>query len=283
MRRVDNGTRVPSLVSTRIRWCACALLFAACQAPPPPKDRAEPARFAVESDVANAAGSAKDDGAKDAKPEAPPAPPVAAEVKAPDDEAAPPRERDKRLLDPILANETAPERFTVLLDTTAGPIHLDLRRSWAPRGVDRFYNLVRIGFFDGASFFRVVPGFVAQVGIAADPAVSRAWRTQRIADDPVTQTNVSGMVSFATSGKNSRTTQLFINLADNTRLDAMGFAPIGRIRELDVARKLYSGYGEAPVQARIEREGDGYLRAQFPKLDAIKRATIADERPVRIR
>jgi peptidyl-prolyl cis-trans isomerase A (cyclophilin A) len=151
--------------------------------------------------------------------------------------------------------------------------------------VDRLYNLARLGYFDGNAFFRVVEGFVAQVGIHGDPAVNRVWRARSIEDDPVAQSNVRGMVSFAASGKKSRTTQIFISLADNAGLDRLGFAPLGRVRELDIAQKLYAGYGEAapagrgPSQTRIQREGNAYLKAEFPNLDYIERAVIEDERP----
>jgi peptidyl-prolyl cis-trans isomerase A (cyclophilin A) len=187
------------------------------------------------------------------------------------------------LLEPERAKETAPERFTAVLHTTQGELHVDVRRSWAPNGADRFYNLVKAGFFDGVAFFRVVAGFMAQTGLHGEPAVNTAWRGQMIADDPVTQSNVPGMMSFAASGPNTRTTQVFINLAANERLDAMGFAPFGRVRELDVAQKLFAGYGEGapmgsgPMQQRIQREGNRYLKAEFPKLDYIERATIENE------
>jgi len=182
---------------------------------------------------------------------------------------------------------TAPERFTVLLDTTKGEIHVDVRRSWAPHGADRFYNLVRAGYFDGNVFFRVLDGFVAQVGLHGDPKVNDVFRSRTIPDDPPMQSNVPGMVSFATSGKDTRTTQFFIDLGDNARLDKLGFAPFGRAREIEIARALYSGYGEGapagrgPMQARIQREGNAYLTAEFPKLDSIKRASVVDEKPAR--
>jgi peptidyl-prolyl cis-trans isomerase A (cyclophilin A) len=194
------------------------------------------------------------------------------------------RELDPKLLDPRLASETAPERFTVTFETTRGDLHLDVRRSWAPNGADRMYNLVRAGYFDDTAFFRVVDGFIAQVGISGMPQVNSAWRGARIDDDAVAQSNARGTLSFAAGGKNTRTTQVFINLSDNPQLDGMGFAPIGRIRELDVAQKLYAGYGEGapsgrgPAQARIQREGNAYLKASFPELDYIKRATVSDEK-----
>lgn len=192
-------------------------------------------------------------------------------------------DRHPGLLDPSQARFTAPERFTVVLDTTEGPIEIDVRRSWAPGGVDRFYSLVKIGYFDDTAFFRVISGFMAQVGIHGEPEVNRAWRMQRIEDDPVSQSNTRGMVSFATSGRNSRVNQFFINFGDNARLDPMGFAPIGRVRDMAVVDKLFAGYGEGapagrgPLQGRMQSEGNAYLRAEFPELDYIRKAYIAEE------
>jgi peptidyl-prolyl cis-trans isomerase A (cyclophilin A) len=170
----------------------------------------------------------------------------------------------------------------VLFETTKGDLYLDVRRSWAPLGADRFFNLVKLGFFDDIALFRVIDGFVAQGGLHGSPEINALWRRAEIKDDPVTQSNTRGMLTFATSGKDSRTTQFFINLGDNPMLDGMGFAPIGRVRNLDMLKQIYAGYGEGapqgagPMQARIQREGNVYLRAEFPKLDFIKRATIAD-------
>jgi peptidyl-prolyl cis-trans isomerase A (cyclophilin A) len=201
-----------------------------------------------------------------------------------EEQAVAPAERHPALLDPSRARETAPERYTVSLDTTKGEILVDVRRSWAPLGADRFYNLVKIGYFDDTAFFRVVAGFMAQIGIHGDPEINRVWRTQRIEDDPVAHQNAAGTVSFATSGKNSRVNQIFINLVDNSRLDAMGFAPIGRVRGLDVVEQLHSGYGEGapagrgPLQARVQNEGNAYLRAEFPQLDYIRSAKVVDEK-----
>lgn len=176
---------------------------------------------------------------------------------------------------------TAPAEFRVAFETTAGTFVVAVRRAWAPVGADRFYNLARSGFFDGARFFRVLPGFVAQFGMHGEPAVTRAWFNQRMADDPVRHSNARGTVTFATSGPNSRTTQLFINYRDNTRLDEMGFAPIGEVVEgLDVVEKFFSGYGEGapqgqgPNQGRIMAEGNAYLEREFPRLDYVKRATL---------
>ncbi|MCA9555138.1 MAG: peptidylprolyl isomerase [Myxococcales bacterium] len=184
------------------------------------------------------------------------------------------------LTDPSALPAPAPETFTVLLETTRGALHVDVERALAPLGADRFYGLVQAGYYDDVAFFRVVPGFVAQVGIHGDPAVNKIWRKAPFRDDPVRAENLPGTVTFATSGKDARTTQFFINLRDNRRLDAMGFAPFGRVRELEVAEALYSGYGESPpggkgpMQGELHRQGNAYLRAGWPELDYIVRARV---------
>jgi peptidyl-prolyl cis-trans isomerase A (cyclophilin A) len=179
-------------------------------------------------------------------------------------------------------NRPAPSEFRVRVETSRGPFTVLVVRAWAPRGADRFYNLVRHAFYDEARFFRVVPGFVAQFGIHGDPAVSAAWREAAIADDPPQQSNVRGTVVFATAGPNTRTTQVFVNFRDNTRLDRMGFAPFGKVIEgMEVVDALYSGYGEGPPQGigprqdLIQKEGNAYLRREFPELDFIKSARVA--------
>ncbi|MGH7070310.1 MAG: peptidylprolyl isomerase, partial [Acetobacteraceae bacterium] len=140
---------------------------------------------------------------------------------------------------------------------------------------DRFYNLVEHGYFTGAAFFRVVPGFIVQFGLSADPAVNRVWRAANIKDDPVTQSNKRGTLTFATAGPNTRTTQLFINFADNSGLNRQGFAPFGLVTSgMDVVDKIYSGYGERPDQGAITTQGAAYLEKNFPKLDTIKSATV---------
>ena len=173
-------------------------------------------------------------------------------------------------------NEKAPDVFRVDFDTSKGPFVIEVTRSDAPIGADRFYNLVKAKYFDGARFFRVIPGFMAQFGIAADPAVSKAWDVP-IEDDPVKTSNVRGAVTFAqTSQPDSRTTQLFINFGDNSRLDSMRFAPFGKVVSgMDVVDQIYPGYGEMPDQGQIESEGNTYLEKEFPRLDYIKTARIA--------
>jgi peptidyl-prolyl cis-trans isomerase A (cyclophilin A) len=185
------------------------------------------------------------------------------------------------LLDPASMNAKAPDAYRVKFTTTKGVFVVQVTRAWSPLGADRFYNLVKNGFYDGASFFRVLPGFVAQFGINAKPEVSRVWQAATIKDDPVVQSNHRGYLTFATGGPNTRTTQVFINLADNARLDGMGFSAFGEVTEgMDVVDKFYSGYGEGPPrgrgpdQGRIQTEGKTYLDKDFPQLDSVKTAVV---------
>ena len=160
--------------------------------------------------------------------------------------------------------------------TTKGDFVLEVHRDWAPLGADRFYNLVRNGFFTNAAFFRVVPGFIVQFGLGPNPAVNRAWENAKFKDDPVTQSNKRGTLTFATAGPNTRTTQLFINFRDNAGLDTQGFAPFGEVVEgMDtVVDKISSAYGERPQQDKITNEGDAYVAKNFPNIDKIKLAKI---------
>ena len=185
------------------------------------------------------------------------------------------------LTNPAGFTAQAPADYKVKFDTSKGAFVIDVKRDWAPRGADRFYNLVRGGFYDNARFFRVITGFMVQFGISGDPKVAAAWRDAAIPDDPVKQSNTRGMITFATRGPNTRTTQVFINFADNGRLDAMGFAPFGQVVSgMEIVDALYGGYGEGaprgagPEQSRIQGEGNAYLTQAFPKLDYIKTATI---------
>ena len=179
------------------------------------------------------------------------------------------------LLHPETLKAKAPAVFKAKFTTTAGDFVVEVHREWAPIGADRFYNLVRYGYFTNASFFRVVPGFVVQFGLSADPAVNQVWKDAKIQDDPVVQSNKRGYLVFATAGPNTRTTQLFINFGDNARLDAMGFAPFATVVEgMDVVDKIYPGYGESPDQGQLTDQGDAYVKANFPKIDKIKLARI---------
>ena len=169
----------------------------------------------------------------------------------------------------------APDSFRAKFETNAGDFVIAVHRKWAPRGADRFYNLTRSGYYDDVRFFRVISGFMVQFGIHGDPAVSAAWREQRIPDDPVGRTNLRGMVTYATAGPGTRTTQVFINFGSNDALDAPGFAPFGQVVEgMDVVDRIYAGYGEQPNQGRIQSEGNAYLNRGFPKLDHVRRASI---------
>jgi peptidyl-prolyl cis-trans isomerase A (cyclophilin A) len=195
---------------------------------------------------------------------------------------ASPKAADSRagLRDPARAQERAPSVFRVRFDTTKGPFVVEVHRDWAPRGADRFYNLAKVGFFDDIRFFRVIAGFMVQFGIQGDPAVAAAWREATVQDDPVKQSNRRGMVTFATAGPNTRTTQIFINFKDNAGLDGQGFAPFGQIVEgMSVVDSLFSGYGEGgpgggPDQARLQAEGNAYLKRDFAKLDSVKTARL---------
>ncbi len=179
------------------------------------------------------------------------------------------------------ADSRAPDTFRVAFETGKGRFVVEAVRAWAPLGVDRFHHLASIGYYDGDKFFRVVPEFVVQFGMHGEPAVNQAWHDRTIADDPVAQSNNEGYVTFAMGGPATRTTQLFISLKDNTRLDAMGFAPIGRVVEgMDVVKALYSGYGDGPPrgagpeQDLIAQRGNDYLNRSFPQLDSIARARV---------
>jgi len=175
-------------------------------------------------------------------------------------------------------NEAAPETSTVKLSTSRGDVTIELYRDWAPKGVDRFYNLAEAGYFNDAAFFRIVPDFIVQFGIHADPAVSAKWREARFKDDPVKKSNERGTLTFATAGPNTRTTQMFINLRDNAFLDQQGFAPIGKVVEgMDIVESLYAGYGEKPDQFEIQSRGNEYLDAEFPKLDKVESTAVSGE------
>jgi peptidyl-prolyl cis-trans isomerase A (cyclophilin A) len=214
--------------------------------------------------------------------ESKPMPTVQAKPQAPAD--AP--KSTNPLMDPRSAEMTAesPATYSVKFETTKGDFVVEVHRDWAPKGADRFYNLVRHGYYDGCRFFRVLPGFVAQFGINGDPAVNAIWKNQQIRDDPVKETNARATISFATGGPNSRTTQVFINFRGNESLDGMGFSPFGKVSTgMEVVDGLHAGYGEGaprgtgPRQDLIQSEGNKYLDENFAKLDYIKKATIVEK------
>lgn len=189
----------------------------------------------------------------------------------------------KSLLNPAGLKEQAPATYKVNFDTTAGSFVVQVTRDWAPHGADRFYNLVKNGFFDDARFFRAIAGFMVQFGINGDPKVSAVWQKAQLPVDPVKQSNKRGFITYAMGASPStRTTQVFINFRDNSNLDKMGFAPFGEVVApgMDVVDKINTSYGEGaprgkgPEQGRIQAEGNAYLMKSFPKLDYIKAATI---------
>ena len=192
-------------------------------------------------------------------------------------EEAPKKEEPKAAIP-----EHAPDVFKVDLDTSKGMVVVEVHRDWAPVGVDHFYTLVKLGYYDGNRFFRYVRGFIVQFGISGDPKANRTWANSNLPDDPVKHHNVRGTVVYATAGPNTRATQLFINLTNNTQsLDPQGFAPFGTVvTGMDVVEKLYSGYGEMPPNgegpdpSKIEAQGNDYLLNRFPRLDYIKKAAV---------
>jgi peptidyl-prolyl cis-trans isomerase A (cyclophilin A) len=183
---------------------------------------------------------------------------------------------DPALLHPAALAAKAPAQYDVSFKTTKGTFVVAVTRSWSPHGADRFYNLVKHGFFNGAAFFRVVPGFIIQFGLSPSPAVNAAWSGANIKDDSVKTSNHAGYLSFASAGPNSRTTQVFVNLGDNARLDGMGFSPFGKVVSgMNVVTKIYAGYGESPDQGAITAQGKTYLEKNFPSLDRIVSAKVA--------
>ena len=197
-----------------------------------------------------------------------------------------PRAAPNPLFRPAAFTETAPPVFRVRFETSEGAFVVDVYRSWAPLGADRFYNLVVGGFFDDSRVYRVVDGFVAQFGLHGDPYVNQAWKTEYLVDDPVTRENIRGRVTFAKGGRHTRTTEVFVNLRDNPQLDGEGFAPIGEVVEgMDVVDRFHAAYGdgpprgEGPYQAMAEARGNGYLDEEFLDLTQIVRASLVDEGP----
>jgi peptidyl-prolyl cis-trans isomerase A (cyclophilin A) len=184
------------------------------------------------------------------------------------------------LTNPASMHAVAPAEYKALFMTTKGDFTVDVHRDWAPLGADRFYNLVKYGFFTNAPFFRVVPGFIVQFGLGPNPAVNKVWETANLKDDPVKNSNKRGTLVFATAGPNTRTTQLFINFKDNAGLDGQGFAPFGEVTQgMDVVDMITSMYGERPDQGKIRDEGDAYITKNFPMIDKIKMAKIVPAQP----
>jgi peptidyl-prolyl cis-trans isomerase A (cyclophilin A) len=237
-------------------------------------------KFAILIAAAMFSGAISAQGQTGNPPPAKPKSPTAAPAKAGASSAAK-SSYDRALLHPALLKDKAPETYQVKFETSKGDFTVSVTRAWAPLGADRFYNLARHHFFDNESFFRVLTGFIAQFGISAYPALNPVWEKATIKDDPVTQSNKKYSVTFATAGPNTRTTQLFINLADNPRLDGMGFAPFGQVTDgMNVVDTLYADYGEGapggsgPNQDEIQKQGKAYLDKNFPKLDYIKTTTL---------
>ena len=192
---------------------------------------------------------------------------------------------DAGLTHPAMLKAKAPDVYEATFTTTKGDFVVQVTRSWAPNEADRFYNLVKHGYFSGVEFFRVVPGFVVQFGLTGSPAINKAWESATIKDDPVSQTNAAGTITFAQTGSpNSRSTQVFINLGDNAALDksGQGFPPFGKITSgMDVVQGLYGGYADQPTnhQDEITNQGNAYLQKNFPKLDSIKSAKLTSPAP----
>ena len=265
--------------------CAGALLLAgliviqvACsggresqQAPPPPP--AEQGKAAPPAAPPEVKPTPSEPESKPAEPteKAPPKEPLPGKA-APKPKPAGP---SPAFLNPSLAKEKAPAQFRVKFETTKGAFVAQVTRASAPLGADRFYNLVKMGYYNDVAFFRVIDGFMAQFGINGDPKVNEKWKSTVINDDPTRESNVRGAITFATRGPNTRTTQLFINFSDNSQLDSQGFAPFGKVVEgMTVVDQLYKGYGESPRQDLAQSQGNSYLRAQFPKLDFIKQVSL---------
>lgn len=180
-----------------------------------------------------------------------------------------------RLKNPAALKDVAPAEYRAMFDTSAGPFVILVHRDWAPKAADRFYNLVKYGFFDNSRFFRVVPNFMVQFGLNGDPAIQGPWTSANIPDEPAKQSNRRGLITFATAGPNTRTTQVFINFKDNTFLDQQGFTPFGEVVSgMEAVQKINAEYGEQPVQPLIQRQGNAYLIKAFPRLDFVKKATI---------
>lgn len=199
----------------------------------------------------------------------------------PNPAATPAAPASAALMSPEKLGEKAPDLFKARFKTTKGDFVVEVHRDWAPNGADRFYNLVKNGFYDDVAFFRVVSGFMVQFGVTGNPDVNARWMQAAIKDDPVKQSNKTGMITYAMAGPNTRTTQVFINYNDNANLDSQGFAPFGKVVSgMEVVTGLNAGYGDGPPfgrgpdQGRIQREGNGFLKRDFAGLDYVTSAKI---------
>jgi len=211
--------------------------------------------------------------------EAKPAAEAAPAVEAKPAEAAAPASAAADLSDPSKFTAQAPDKFKVQFETTKGNVVIECERKWSPNGADRFYNMVKAGFFTDIAIFRVVPGFMAQFGIHGDPAIAGKWKEANLQDDPPRGSNVRGALCFAKTGApNSRSTQLFVSYGDNSRLDKDGFTPFGLVRAegMKIWDTINSQYGESPDQGKIQAEGNAYLKKEFPNLDYIKSAKVLE-------
>ena len=195
--------------------------------------------------------------------------------------ATPAFSQSANLANPAALREQAPPVYKAKFDTSEGAFVIEVRREWAPNGADRFYNLVKNGFYDDVRFFRVITGFMVQFGINGDPKVSAPWRDAKLADDPVKQSNKRGFITYAMAGPNTRTSQVFINFGDNAALDGQGFSPFGQVVSgMNIVDALNAEYGEGaprgrgPDQGRLQMEGNDYLAKEFSRMDFIRKATI---------
>jgi peptidyl-prolyl cis-trans isomerase A (cyclophilin A) len=253
---MDKSMTVKTRTKTLAAACAALILFG-CSSSQPSKETAEEKKATpTPAETATASPTPTP------TPVPPPPEPTAKEPEKPKAKAEKPK------------STVAPDNFKVKFTTSKGPFIVQVHKEWAPKGVQRFYELVQDGYFDGNRFFRIVPNFIVQFGMSGDPAMTKKW-DKNIPDDPVTQTNRTGSVTFATAGPNTRTTQLFINLRSNQMLDPQGFAPFGTVVEgMNVVESFNKEYGERPDQDSIRQRGNAYLNTQFPNLDYIKKAEV---------
>jgi peptidyl-prolyl cis-trans isomerase A (cyclophilin A) len=273
-----------SMLSMRVLVLSFALFAVGCGQDAPPAARST-SSAQIDKPGIETLGTAKFDKPNSMAEDEPDPDPVAMPDPYPEPLVveAPAAKPESLLMNPREATEQSPPKYKINFETSKGPFVVEVERDWAPRGADRLYNLVKIGYFTDVAFFRAIDGFMVQFGINGDPKVNQAWRMAHIKDDPVRKSNTKGMLTFATSGADSRTTQLFINYGNNAGLDGQGFSPVGQVVQgMSVVDGLYKGYGEGapsgrgPDQGRIQSQGNVYLQADFPKMDYITKAEIAN-------